>query len=276
MKREDPSPQGGDPPNILVGSSEITCEKCYNDKFIYWLIGFTEGDGSFIVNKNESLEFKVTQSFVDVQVLYYIKRELEFGKVSVQDKKNNTYHYRVRDKKGLLNIINIFNGNLYLPKKQVQLKKFLESYNKYYKTDIILKENKLKPSFNNGWLSGFIDAEGCFYCYYKDKSKFYKYNKVSLRVIISQQECLEIIEELNKLLKGSITYQKSYNGYNITVGIRNIYNIEVYLEEYTLKTKKIKKYKSFINIFKLIEKKVHLTEKGYLQIKKLIDKFKKL
>lgn len=98
-----------------------------------------------------------------------------------------------------MNIINIFNGNLYLPKRQKQFKFFLESFNKYNKTDIILKENKLKPSFNNGWLSGFIDAEGCFYSYYKDKTEINKYNKVSLRIILSQRECMEIMEELNKI-----------------------------------------------------------------------------
>lgn len=41
--------------------------------FLYWFIGFTEGDGSFIVNKTGYLEFKVTQSTVDCQILFYIK-----------------------------------------------------------------------------------------------------------------------------------------------------------------------------------------------------------
>lgn len=72
------------------GSSETTCEKCYNNNFLYRFIGLVEGDGSFIINKNGSLEFKVTQSSVDVQVLYYIKKALGFGTVRVQDKYNNT------------------------------------------------------------------------------------------------------------------------------------------------------------------------------------------
>lgn len=36
----------------LGGSSETTCDEYYDNDFIYWFIGFTEGDGSFIVNKN--------------------------------------------------------------------------------------------------------------------------------------------------------------------------------------------------------------------------------
>jgi len=75
--------------------------------FKYWFIGFTEGDGTFIINKNGYLEFKVTQSSVDAQILYYIKKELRFGTVSVQDKINKTHHFRVRNKQGILKLISI-------------------------------------------------------------------------------------------------------------------------------------------------------------------------
>lgn len=37
---------------VKKGSSETTCDEYYDNDFIYWFIGFTEGDGSFIVNKN--------------------------------------------------------------------------------------------------------------------------------------------------------------------------------------------------------------------------------
>jgi hypothetical protein len=49
------------------------------------LIGFTEGDGSFVVNKNGTLEIRITQSSKDAQVLFYIKKELGFGSVSIQE-----------------------------------------------------------------------------------------------------------------------------------------------------------------------------------------------
>jgi proton-conducting membrane transporter len=50
--------------------------KPLSDKFKYWFIGFTEGDGSFLLNKDKYLEFKITQSSKN-----YIKRELGFGMV---------------------------------------------------------------------------------------------------------------------------------------------------------------------------------------------------
>jgi hypothetical protein len=42
---------------------------------------------------------------------------------------------------------------------------------------INLKKNLLELDLNNSWLSGFIDAEGCFFCYFRLKStNKYGYN----------------------------------------------------------------------------------------------------
>jgi len=49
---------------------------------------------------------------VDAQILFYVKIQLGFGSVSVQDKINKTHHFRVRDKKNILKLIQIFNGNI--------------------------------------------------------------------------------------------------------------------------------------------------------------------
>jgi hypothetical protein len=58
--------------------------------FLEWLVGFTEGDGSFIVDKTGYVSFQLTQSYRDVQVLYYVRQILGFGSVSQQDAQNNT------------------------------------------------------------------------------------------------------------------------------------------------------------------------------------------
>lgn len=127
------------------------------------MIGFTEGDGSFIVNKNGTLEFRITQSSKDAQVLFYIKKELGFGSVSVQDKKTNakpetppypyklssTHCFRVRNKEHFLKLIQIYNGNLYTDKKNNQFKLWLEAFNKYYNTNISLIENVNNPTLDN-------------------------------------------------------------------------------------------------------------------------------
>jgi hypothetical protein len=77
------------------------------------------------INGADAPEFRITLSSVEAQVLFYIKKELGFGSVKILDKKqitNSTHCFRVRDKKNLLSLISIFNGNLYLKKKNDQFK----------------------------------------------------------------------------------------------------------------------------------------------------------
>jgi hypothetical protein len=44
-----------------------------SDEFLTWLIGFTEGDGCFTVNKRNSLSFIITQGTPNLKVLTYIQ-----------------------------------------------------------------------------------------------------------------------------------------------------------------------------------------------------------
>jgi hypothetical protein len=120
--------------NINIRSSETTREA--SSDFLFWFRGFSEGDGSFIINKDGYLEFKITQSSSDAQILFLIQNNLGFGSVSIQDKINKTHHFRVRDQKNLLKIINIFNGYLITSSNIYKFSLWLNAYNKCYKTNI--------------------------------------------------------------------------------------------------------------------------------------------
>ena len=79
-----------------------------NRQFLEWFIGFTEG--SFIVSKNK-VYFYIT--LYDIQVLYYIKKELGFGKVLIREGENrNVGVFYVSLKENLTKLMHIFNGNL--------------------------------------------------------------------------------------------------------------------------------------------------------------------
>ena len=86
-----------------------------------WLIGFTEGEGCFVVNNRGDLAFIITQTTTDIGVLYYIKETLGFGKVISQSIK--TSRYVTQSKKEVEIIITLFNGNTVLPTTRVKLKK---------------------------------------------------------------------------------------------------------------------------------------------------------
>ena len=244
-----------------LGSSETTREAVILDnKFKWWFMGFAEGDGSFILNKNGYLEFKVSQSSNDAQILFYIKKQLGFGSVSVQSKKNKTHHFRVRNKNNLLILIDIFNGNIVTKSKNIQFKSWLQGFNKIYNTNIYYIEPKIKLSLNNAWLSGFSDAEGCFTSsvYTTKTSKF----AVAVRYIISQKDDIEFSKQAAILLNGYVTHVKSYNGYNTVVNFGKLNIILNYLHNYPLKTKKLISYKKWLKVYSLVKQKQHFTIQG--------------
>jgi len=95
------------------------------------------------------LVFKLSQSSLDAQVLFYIKKSLGFGSVSVQSTTSKTHQFKVRDKDNLIKIINLFNGNLITKSKILQFKLFLQAFNKKYNTSIILLDCINKVSLDN-------------------------------------------------------------------------------------------------------------------------------
>lgn len=190
------------------GSSETIREaiKIYNT-FKWWFIGFAEGDGSFILNKDGYLELKITQSSVDAQIFFFIKKNLGFGSVSVQDKNNKTHHYRVRDKNNILKLIQIFNCNILTKYKINQFKVWVNGFNNKYNMNIQLLDCNHKVKLDNAWLSGFTDAEGCF----SSSILTSKQGKttVTVRYFISQKDDIEFSKEVATLLYGYIVHIKS-------------------------------------------------------------------
>jgi hypothetical protein len=215
--------------NYHIRSSETTREA--SSDFLFWFRGFTEGDGSFIINNNGHLEFKITQSSSDAQILFYIKKQLGFGSVSIQDKINKTHHFRIRDQNNLFKIIQIFNGHLITSYKIKQFKLWLNAYNKCYNTNISFIESSLNFTFlENAWLSGFTDAEGCFTVSIIKRSE--TYNQVIVRYFLSQKYEYNILNQLANLLSGKVHYLKSYDGYNMVVNLSKCKNIINYLKYY--------------------------------------------
>ena len=262
-----------------LGSSETTREAfVLKDNFFkLWFAGFVEGDGSFIINKTGYLEFKVTQSSVDAQILFYIKKTLGFGVVRIQDKNNNTHCFRVRDKQGLFNIISILNGNLFLHTKREQFKLWVDAYNNVYKTDIICLNSMNKPSLNDSWICGFTDAEGCFTCSLTKANDNPRIGGlVRVRYILSQKGNFEQMNYLAGIFNGKTHFLKQYGGYNVTVNTTKLSIVVNYFSRYPLKTKKNIVYFNWVKIYELIRDKKHLTDKGFKLIKRYKNNLNRL
>lgn len=171
------------------GTSETSCDMTFifdnylnqkikhkkiNKRFLEWFIGFTEGKGSFIVLKNK-VYFDISVSIKDIQVIYYIKKELGFGKVIRKDLvhqndpleqkvqgSDETVSFYVTSEDNFSRLVSLFNGNLCTVNKKQDFKNWLEIFNKQYSKDILYIPRDIKPSLNTGWFSGYIDATAEF------------------------------------------------------------------------------------------------------------------
>jgi len=215
------------------------------DEFLTWFIGFSEGDGSFVINNRNELSFIITQATDDEEILQYVYNKLGFGKVIKQGKR--TSRYIVEDKKGLELINSLFNGNLVLPSKQQSFNEFLRIYNKKAVKGKILLEpikpikSNILPSLSNNWLTGFTDAEGCFTVSFLSNS-----NAFRLRYLVTQKGDINVpvLSHLILLFKTGVieAHSKKSNYSYIINDERACYNVYDYFDNYPLKTKKLKSY----------------------------------
>ena len=241
-----------------------------SNNFLSWFIGFTEGEGSFIVNNRGDLAFVVVQTTSDIKILHYIQETLGFGKVISQSVK--TSRYVTQSKKEIEIIISLFNGNIILPTRKNQLDKFIKGFNVWANKGnirlepILFIDNSIKPSLNNSWLAGFTDGEGCFTCSINNKGFSFNYNiaqKGESIIII-----LEYICSMFKAGKVSNHFVKNEYEYRIT-GIKACANVFPYFDKYTLLTKKSLSYTLWKQIYLDLYNKQHLyPDKRLIMIEK--------
>ena len=279
--------------------------KCYgkikqpSTEFLNWFIGFSEGDGSFIKSKDGNLRFTVTQHSDDIQVLYYIQKELNLGKIERSDQ--NSHRFIVWDRLGLYLILLIFNGNIRTPGKLESFNEFLKVFNKRIEKrarfisklkvfglnmDIfqIIEPNSTTSdiSFNNPWLIGFIDAEGSFFARFATVS-----NSFAVNFSLTQKgedNRLVLLDKLVQLFKVGAVYKqegKDLWAYSVA-GLKNTEVFINYLESIKspLRSKKASSYLLWKQIRDSISKKEHLdptSRQKLISLAKTINKlaFKK-
>ena len=116
-----------------------------NFNFEKWLVGFTDGDGSFIIYKTQNaygIAFKISQNKYNKRILYYIKKNLGVGNVS-EEKNSNMAQYSVYSREKLKKyIIPIFDKYPLLTNKYFNYKKFKEAFNILENHNLSYEEKK--------------------------------------------------------------------------------------------------------------------------------------
>jgi len=200
-----------------------------NEIFYQWLVGFTDGDGTFsIVSQNNkwSLTYKLSQNTYNLRVLHFIKSQLKVGSIYIE-KGGKHAHYRIRDLATLESVIfPIFDKYPLLTTKQFNYIKFKEAHkilsdsslSKLEKDTLIKKIVLTKPSedyispiwsivnnevsdfksaslvMSKPWLVGFTEAEGSFY--------LVSYTNTPRRIVHG----FEITQKLDKIVLTAIKY----------------------------------------------------------------------
>lgn len=232
-----------------------------SNNFLYWFIGFTEGEGSFVVNNRGDLAFIITQTTSDIKILYYIQETLGFGKVISQSAR--TSRYVTQSKKEIDIIISIFNGNLVLPTRQNKLSIFIKGFNNWVTKGnirlepVVFKNSYILPSLDNSWLTGFTDGEGCFACSINNR----KYN-FNFNIAQKGEANINILKQFSILFKGGKVSEHSVKDvyeYRIN-GVKNCSNLFSYFDKYSLLTKKSLSYRLWKEIHQDFINKQHLNK----------------
>lgn len=157
-----------------------------NTTFLEWFIGFFEADGYFLKRSDQKQKdrffIEITQK--DVQLMYKIRTQLGFGKVTRIVKQNNQIYWRysVYDFKNLTRLIWLFNGNLITVKKQKQFQIWVAEFNKTHNSDILFSIKKPEICLKNAWLSGFFEGNAGFWVQSKDLVRINKDNSQSSNI----------------------------------------------------------------------------------------------
>ena len=132
--------------------------KYIDPNWLFWFIGFSEGDGGIHVYNN-SFIFGLTQR--EEGILLEIKSVLGFGKVYF-DSSSNAYRYRVTRKNDIFKLAVLFNGKLVTKNKINQLEQWINIINEASSEKLIFNSSGYLPTLSDAWLSGFATAEGSF------------------------------------------------------------------------------------------------------------------
>lgn len=229
------------------------------DAFHKWLVGVVDGDGTFYFAKtkkgNWTFCFKVSQSIYNLRLLYFIKKMLQVGSVSVPNSKDKTAEYRIRNISIIdTSILPIFDKYTLLTSKQFNYEIFRKALI-IYKDDTLSYQDKnqklvhlksltlpegymskvwydvgtLSPKTSQNiiskeWLVGFTEAEGSFYLVKKG------FNRMAHVFEITQKRDRIVLEGIALILSMKI-YDKNNHFTCVTTNRQSVEFVIDYFEK---------------------------------------------
>ena len=239
-----------------------------NEQLGHYLAGLIDGDGHF----SKAQQLVITFSSPDAFLAYYLKERLGYGNVrKVKDK--NAYLLIVSNKNGMLNVINLINGKLKTEHRFNQVVNNVLSHTKYADQNMNFTMDSSK-NFDNHWLAGFSDADASFQIKIIRRITRNK-PEIRLNFQIDQKSDL-LLNIIKEYLGGNIAYRKSQDTYYYgSTNFGSAKRVIEYFDRYHLQSRKHISYLRWRKVYRLIQDKQHLTDKGLskiLIIKSLINR----
>jgi len=261
----------------------------------YWIARFSAGDGGFSISLYQSsrarlgyeitFKFVVSQRSIDNLV---INKLLDYFKglgFSQDRDRDNCSTFVVSSTVTLWNIIVPFflsyplntvkQFDLYLFYQVLSLMP-LNSAEKVEQIKLILTcMNKHKhhltnmPALHPWWVTGFINAEGCFLISFYKKKNYRLGIKVVPRLLITQHGENALVFEALKEFFGCGRIYKGDTGFEIE-GFKSITEVVIpHFLAYPLQSIKRDDFSHFVRIVDIIREKKHLTKEGLESIRKI-------
>ena len=224
----------------------------------FWLSGFIQGDGSFLVRRTRTgFVLYISQPLNDIQLLYKIKTFIGHGHVRIQEAEEMA-HYVLQKQNGLAYALN--NLGPFCGEKLNDYSLFLIKF-----SITTLNNNLSLIGFNNAWLSGFIDAEGSFYASYTKHRKMLSGHQLQLKFAITQKD-VTVLKIIASLFNTRARYNKKGFYYFILSDCVSLDLIIDYLKKYPLLSKKSISLKKWLHLYNIYRNKQHLElSPDYLQ-----------
>ena len=262
----------------------------HNDLGSY-LAGLFEGDGHVNLSKIINTKGKISYPYLAIT---FAKKDLPLinkllflygGRLRFKVKENAIV-WIINTHKELVYLINIMNGYLRTP-KITQFNEIILWLNDKYHYNISTCSPDYSDLNSNGWLAGFIDADGGFKIRYTEKrideysKKVVTKGRIEVRFALEQRQFLpynnqtykEIMIKLQSFFGITTELKTSRHNIDKTFWIIEITSLNKlcfliqYLNNYPLLTAKRNDYEDWLKVYQLMVNKNHLNEEGKLLIK---------
>jgi hypothetical protein len=267
-----------------------------------YLAGLFEGDGHIVLSKSIIVDSKVKNTSPSIAITF-VNKDLPLinklldkfgGRLRFKDKENAIV-WIIGSQKELINMINLLNGYLRTP-KIIKFNELIVWINNKYNSNISINSPDTSDLNENGWLAGFIDADGGFKVRFTEKlicektSKVLSKGRIEVRFALEQRKNLNV--ESIDVNKNIYSYEAImlliYSFFGLSTNLRQsthnvdktYFIIEVssltklniliqYLKTYPLLTAKRNDYDDWVKVFNLMLDNKHLTDSGKLLIKQI-------